>query len=292
MRRTSDTFHNETGANHTMTASDSLNLADTLRTAQDIAREAGDVIMSYFERPLNQSTKGTDVDIVTEADKQSEQVIAMALRGQYPDHHIVGEEGGGMGAAVETAAYRWYVDPLDGTTNFANRIPMFAVSMALTDAEMNPILGVVYNPVSQEMFSAARGKGAMLNGRRLTVSTEGTMQRCVLASGFPYDKYTSPENNLREWSAFLVRTRGLRRMGAAALDLCFVAAGRFDGYWEQKLNPWDALAGALCVLEAGGTVSGYRGETDAGIYGAGRLVASNGHIHQQMLDTLAEARGE
>lgn len=256
-------------------------------TAVQIARDAAAILLHYFEGPLNETTKKSPYDIVTEADQEAEKLISAALQTHFPDHHIVGEEGGGMGRAIEDAEYRWYVDPLDGTTNFANRIPMFCVSIALTDRAMQPLVGVVYNPVHQELFVAVRGQGATLNGKPIHVTKATELSQCVLASGFPYDKYTSEENNLKEWGRFLVCTRGLRRMGAAALDLAFVAAGRFDGYWEQKLNPWDCLAGMLCVTEAGGTVTDYTGGTPETMASAGKLVASNTHIHQQMLDVLA-----
>lgn len=256
-------------------------------TAVNIARDAADVLLRYFEGPLNHTVKKSPVDIVTEADQEAEKLISIALQTHFPDHHIVGEEGGGMGRAIEEADYRWYVDPLDGTTNFANRIPMFCVSIALTDRAMQPLVGVILNPVHQELFVAVRGQGVTLNDRPIRVSKAAELLQCVLASGFPYDKYTSEENNLKEWGRFLLRTRGLRRMGAAALDLAYVAAGRFDGYWEQKLNPWDCLAGILCVTEAGGIVTDYTGGTPETLASAGKLVASNGHIHQQMLDVLA-----
>src|SRR5690606_14541959 len=162
------------------------------------------------------------VDVVTEADSASEALIVERLQAEFPDHHIVGEEGGGQGAKIDGAAYRWYVDPIDGTTNFANHIPMFSVSLALSDAQMNPLVGVIFSPAPQDLFSASKGNGATLNGNRLHVSEKNTLRECVVASGFPYDKYTSSENNLREWGAFLVQTRGLRRFGSAALDCAYV----------------------------------------------------------------------
>jgi myo-inositol-1(or 4)-monophosphatase len=228
-------------------------------TATHIAHQSGDVLLRYFNQPHQENTKITAVDIVTEADTESEALIVAALRAAFPDHHIVGEEGGGMGAPAETAEYFWYVDPLDGTTNYANHLPIFSVSLALAGRDGRPLVGVVYNPVSGELFSAVRGQGATLNGKPLHVSAKDTLRNSVLASGFPYDKATDPDNNLNRWSAFLVRTRGLRRFGSAAIDLCYVAAGKFDGYWESKLNPWDALAGMLCVTEAGGKLSDYQG---------------------------------
>ncbi len=255
---------------------------------QMMAQQAGDVLLNFFDRPLTHKIKGSPYDVVTEADKSAEEVIVELIMAEFPDHHIIGEEGGGMGAAIETAEYRWYVDPLDGTTNYANHIPYFSTSLALTDRHMRPLAGVVYNPISKEMFSAVRGQGTLLNGQPITVSGAGELANCVVVSGFPYDKHTSPQNNIAEWSRFVTRTRGVRRFGSAALDLCFVAAGRFDGYWESKLHPWDLLAGVLCVIEAGGMVTDYGGKASSAIYEKGQLVASNGHIHAQMLALLAE----
>lgn len=266
-----------------------IDLRRVERLAGDIAYAAGEVLTNFWQDGFRQTTKSSSIDVVTEADGAAESLIVSRLLAAFPEHHIIGEEGGGSGAPVETAAYRWYVDPLDGTTNYANRIPIFAVSLALTDAAMNPLVGVVYNPMSDELFSTARGAGTTRNGEPVRVSAEATLERCVLASGFPYDKHTSPENNLREWGAMLVRCRGLRRLGSAALDCCYVADGRFDGYWEQKVKPWDVLAGMLCAAEAGATISDYKGEKAPGFIEAGRVVISNGHIHRQMLDVLAGA---
>ncbi|PJF22332.1 MAG: inositol monophosphatase [Phototrophicales bacterium] len=268
-----------------------MDLQSIQTTAEDIAKSAADVLMRYYHSGVSMHTKSSKVDIVTEADQLSEAVIVEALTTIYPDHHIVGEEGGGMGAPIEEATYHWYVDPLDGTTNFANHIPMFCVSMAMTDAEMNPLVGVVYNPVSGELFSAVKGGGATLNGQPIHVSEKDELTACVLASGFPYDKYTDPDNNLDLWGKFLVRTRGLRRMGSAALDCCYVAAGRFDAYWEAKVYPWDVLAGMLCVTEAGGTVSDYRGDNPPCMVMGRRVVVSNGKIHDAMLQVI-NGKGE
>lgn len=262
-----------------------LDLQAVRRQAEAIAREAGQCAMSYFEGPLTQDTKQSSIDIVTEADRDTEMFLVSAIQREFPAHHIVGEEGGGTGAPVDSADYRWYIDPIDGTTNFVNRIPFFSVSMALADRNLNPLVGVVYNPAHDELYSAARGHGATLNGRRLQVTGTTELMSCVLGSGFPYDKYTNNDNNLAEWGRFLRRTRGLRRMGSASLDLCYVAAGRFDGFWESRLNLWDYLGGALCVIEAGGMITDYQGNTDYN--GSGRIVASNGHIHAQMIDVLA-----
>lgn len=265
----------------------SLDLKQVQQTAEAIARKAAEKLLEYFETPLEQMSKISVGDIVTQADKASEAVIVEALQSAYPDHHIVGEEGGGMGASAENAEYFWYVDPLDGTVNFANKIPVFSISLALTDRNREPVAGVVYAPVWDEMYSGAVGHGATLNGKPLQVSAATELIHCVVASGFPYTKYTDPDNNLRQWGDFLVRTRGMRRMGSAAIDMCFVAVGRFDGYWEKSLHPWDYLAGVIFVREAGGIVSDYTGSQASEFYQHGRIVASNGKIHGQMLDVLA-----
>jgi myo-inositol-1(or 4)-monophosphatase len=255
-----------------------------------IAREAGDVLMGYFDQPHQQQTKNTPIDIVTEGDKASEAVIVAALTQQFPDHHIIGEEGGGMGAPAEDAEYFWYVDPLDGTSNYASNIPCFSVSIALADRNLNPLVGVIFDPFADQMFSAARGFGAALNGKRLRVSTTSTLQSAMLGTGVPYDSHTNPDNNLREWAAFVVRTRGLRRFGSAALDLCFVAAGRFDGFWEQRVNAWDVMAGILMVREAGGYVTDYTGAESELMYRGRQVVASNKLLHEDILAVLQEAR--
>ncbi len=256
-------------------------------TAEGIARDAATTLLGFFHTSFEQTTKGTPYDIVTDADKAAEKKIVAALQANFPTHHIVGEEGGGMGAPVESAEYRWYVDPLDGTTNFANGIPVFSVSLALTDANMRPLVGVVYIPVADELFSAAVGSGATINGKALQVSNKTALDQCVLASGFAYDKYTNPNNNIAEWTAFLTRTRGLRRLGSAAIDLCYVAAGRFDGYWERALNPWDLLGGVVIVREAGGLVTDYTGDDGDHIGAEGQLVAASPALHPQILDVLA-----
>lgn len=265
-----------------------LDLAVVRDRAVEIAREGADVLMEFFGGPLRESFKSTEIDLVTEADKAAEDVLLGALRQHFSEHAIVSEEGGEGDVSVEEAPYRWYVDPLDGTVNFANGIPIWSVSLALTDAQMNPLVGVVFNPVSGELFTAIKGQGAALNGQSIQVSETTSLRNSVVASGFPYDKHTSPDNNLKQWGGFLVLVRGVRRLGSAALDGCYVACGRLDGYWEPTLNPWDCLAGALCVMESGGTVSDYRGDETPSAYGSGPIVASNGHVHAAMLEVLGQ----
>lgn len=263
--------------------------------ASHIAREAGTALMKTFDQPHQQTTKRTVTDIVTEGDTASETVILEGLRQHFPDHHIISEEGGGAGsgsAPADQAEYFWYIDPLDGTSNYASNIPMFSVSMGLADRNMHPLVAVVYDPFSDELYSAARGEGTTLNGRPVRVSSTPELQQAMLCSGFPYDGATNPDNNLKEWAAFTVRTRGLRRFGSVALEMSYIAAGRLDGLWEQWLNPWDIMAGILLVREAGGTVTDYAGNESDRIYHGRQIVASNGLLQPAMLGLLREVRGK
>lgn len=265
-----------------------MDFASILTEARYIALQTGALLRARYQEPITQTTKSTDIDIVTDADEAAEAFIARELLRRYPEHHLVGEEGGGQGADPSTAAYFWFVDPIDGTTNFASKIPHFAVSLALTTPQREPLVGVIYDPMRDELFSAYKGGGASLNDMPISVTDTDTLVQSVLASGFPYTKHTDTDNNTTQWSAFVTQVRGIRRLGSAALDLAYVAAGRFDGYWEQGLNPWDALAGILLVTEAGGTVTDYKGGDSPQFDERGRHVASNGHIHRAMLDVLAE----
>lgn len=267
-----------------------LDLQRVQRDIIDLAMQVGNILLRHFEQPLVQATKSSGVDIVTQADQEAEAAIVNALLSAYPTHHIVGEEGGSQGAPIADAPYRWYVDPLDGTTNFASGLPHYAISIALTDARQQPLVGVIYDPNRDEIFSAVHGQGATLNGLTLHVSNTPELAQAVVVSGFPYDKASNPDNNLREWGAFMTRTRGIRRLGSAALDLCYVAAGRFDAYWERGLHPWDMMAGALLVREAGGTVSDYAGQADPEQRGEHQIIASNGHLHAALRAVLDEVR--
>jgi len=230
--------------------------------AAAIAREAGALLRHYYEKGVTAEFKG-DVDIVTEADRESEKLITERLRAAFPDHGIYGEEGARERLDAE---YRWYVDPLDGTTNFAHGFPYFCVSMGLErrpaglrdekDGEM--VAGVIYEPLRNELFHAERGKGAWLNERRIFTSKSTQLQEALLATGFPSRKrHESP--NIHFYHELTLRTHGLRRAGAAAIDLAYTACGRLDGYWEFNLNPWDTAAGSLLVEEAGGDVTRFDG---------------------------------
>jgi myo-inositol-1(or 4)-monophosphatase len=225
-------------------------------------------------------TKSTLIDLVTEADKASEAIIVSMLDEAFPDYGIVAEEGGGNNVKSECV---WLVDPLDGTTNFAHSYPQFSVSIGLLRAG-TAVVGVVYDVLRDELYTAMLNSGARLNGRPIRVSCTPTLDRSLLATGFPYDRQTGSQNNLDHFGEFLMQAQSVLRAGSAALDLAAVASGRLDGYWEFKLNPWDSAAGILLVIEAGGRVTDSSGA--AVDFWNGRVVASNGHIHEEMLACL------
>lgn len=200
------------------------------------------------------SRKSSTIDLVTEVDVASEKIIVDFISKNYPDHTILAEEGGVTGKPSD---YRWVIDPLDGTTNYAQGLPIFAVSVAL-EHKGAPLVGIVYAPVVGQLFTAVRGHGAYLNGERIAVSQKCDLGECVLATGFPYDIASHPVNNLNYFSAFILKTRAVRRLGVASYDLAGVAAGKFDGYWEMSLSPWDMAAGVLLVEEAGGVIRRFR----------------------------------
>jgi len=247
-----------------------------LEAAVEIAREAGKILCEEFERPLQIAYKG-EADLVTQADKRSEKAIVERLTNFFPDHAIVAEEGTGHESAT-ASEFRWHVDPLDGTTNFAHGYPCFAVSIALAQKDKT-LVGVVFNPFYNELYLAERGKGATLNGKKIQVSKVKTLATSLLCTGFPAHKRLANPNIHYYWD-FTLRSHGVRRDGSAALDLACVAAGRFDGFWEFGLNKWDTAAGALLVEEAGGKVSDFAGEP----YGLGgpTILATNGLIHEEM----------
>lgn len=266
-----------------------MHVPDLLPSVIAIAREAGEIVRRHFAAPIAATTKTSRIDIVTAADREVESFIVQELRRQFPSHHIVGEEAGGQGAAAASAPWHWFVDPIDGTVNFASRLPHFCTSIALATPDRQPLLAVVFDPMRDELFSAVRGGGAFLNQGPIRVTSTADLVDAVITSGFPYDKHTNPDNNLREWAAFVTRIRGERRLGSAALDFCYVAAGRLDGYWEKNLKTYDAMAGMLLVREAGGVVTDYAGGPDPQRDDRGRYVASNGRLHAAMLRVLREA---
>lgn len=254
-----------------------------LEVALEAAREAGSILVAEFDRPPSISYKG-EVDLVTQADRRSEEAVVNRLRSHFPKHAIVGEEGGEQNGAVAGTRFCWHVDPLDGTTNFAHGYPCFAVSIALYEEE-EPLVGVVYNPISREMFHAARGEGAYLNQKPIRVSRVEKLSSALLGTGFPTHKRTQNPNIHYYWR-FTLASHGVRRDGSAALDLCMVACGRFDGFWEFGLKPWDTAAGVLIVKEAGGLVSDFAGRRYR--LGGPEIIATNGRIHEEMRALAAD----
>jgi myo-inositol-1(or 4)-monophosphatase len=252
-----------------------------LDVAVEAAREAGTILRAEFDRPKEIQYKG-EVDIVTESDRRSEALIVARLRAEFPDHAIVAEEGG-TGAAAG-AKYTWHVDPLDGTTNFAHGYPCFAVSIGLLE-EGKSIVAAVMNPTIGELFTAVRGEGAYLNGKRIHVSPVEKLAESLVCTGFP-PKHRRSSANMSYYWEFTLRSHGVRRDGSAALDLCSVACGRFEAFWEFGLSSWDTAAGMLLVTEAGGMVTDLSG----GTYhpGAGEMLATNGRIHAEMQKVTAE----
>ncbi len=246
----------------------------------EIAREAGALLMEFFQRRVKIEYKG-DADLVTEADRNSEKLILKRIQASWPSHDVIGEEG----ARIETGGdYRWYVDPLDGTTNFAHGYPVFCVSLGLAFQGKRKA-AVLYDPTRDELFAAECGKGAVLNGDAISVSKTPKLAQSLVATGFPsHKRHKNP--NIHFYHQITLKTHGVRRAGSAALDLASVACGRYDGFWEFNLNAWDLAAGVLIVEEAGGKVSGFRGEelavTDRDV------VASNGLIHGDLLHEFAE----
>jgi myo-inositol-1(or 4)-monophosphatase len=250
--------------------------------AEQIARAAGEIQRSRYETQLDVRAKSAPIDLVTEVDHACEALCVERIRAARPSDAILAEEGGGEDVAGAT--WRWVIDPLDGTMNFAHGYPRFCVSIGV-QREGETAIGVVYDPLLDELYAAVRGEGASCNGRPIRVSRVDRLDRALLATGFAYDVHQSEDDNLDHFARFVKRARGLRRDGSAALDLCYVAAGRFDGFWELKLRPWDVAAGNLIVEEAGGRTSDFAGRPARG---DGReTLASNGLVHAQMLALLA-----
>ncbi len=250
---------------------------------EEVARtavlEAGRIIRDQWLRRGAVSLKSNAIDLVTDTDRAAETAILELLRSRFPDYSILAEESGERGAHE----YRWLVDPLDGTTNFAHTYPQVSVSIALLRAG-RPVLGVVYDPLRGELFVGRRGEGASLNEEPLRSSASETLSASLLLTGFPYDRREQADYYLSFFKAFMMRTHGIRRAGSAALDLCWVAAGRADGFWEWKLKPWDTAAGALIVQEARGRTTDFRGgEFDP--FGP-QCLATNGRIHEEMLSVI------
>lgn len=251
-----------------------------LNFAIRVARDAGRLLRDRVGTRIDVAHKGA-INIVTDVDIASERLIREAIATQYPRHQVLAEEGG---LDESRSEYRWVIDPLDGTTNYAHGYPVFCVSIAL-EFQGETILGVVYDPMRDELFTAERGGGAALNNRPIRVSSTASMMESLLSTGFPYDIRTSTLTNLDHWANFAMNAQALRRDGAAALDLSYVACGRYDGFWELNLSPWDMAAGALIVTEAGGRVSDF----DGGEFSSYKpeIIASNGLIHARMVEIIA-----
>jgi myo-inositol-1(or 4)-monophosphatase len=250
------------------------------------AREAGAILQQYAARGFQIANKGR-IDLVTEADLASERHIKELIASHYPSHHILAEESGISRPGDAADGYCWIIDPLDGTTNFSHGFPCYAVSIGLErSGEM--VAGVIYDPTRDELFAAERGAGAMLNGDKISVSEIDHLERALLVSGFPYDIRERMEEYLPAWRTFLERAQGVRRLGAAAIDMCAVASGRMDGFWEHGLNPWDTAAGWILIEEAGGIVTKMDGSPFDNYTSS--LLCTNGKIHQAMLDVLEEIR--
>jgi len=248
---------------------------DLLPTMQSIAREAGALLMDHFRQHVKIEYKGS-ADLVTIADRQSEALVLARIRSHFPTHDVMGEEG----TRIETGSdYKWYVDPLDGTTNFAHGYPVFCVSLAV-EFKGQRVAGVIYDPTRDEMFAAEKESGSRLNGQPMRVSTTPKLGECLLATGFPSQKrHKNP--NIYFYHHLTLRSHGVRRAGSAALDLCNVASGRFDGFWEFNLNPWDTAAGVLIVEEAGGRVTDFSGGPFQ--IASRETLASNGLVHEALL---------
>jgi len=252
-----------------------------IETAIDIAKEAGAFLRENVGKIREVHEKaGLPTNLVTNVDKQSEAMIIERICARYPGHQVLAEEGGGR----ETSSpFKWIIDPLDGTTNYTHGFPVFSVSIAV-EHEGEVIAGVVYDPNLDELFTAEKGKGAFLNGKRLRVTGVSDLARSLLATGFPYNVRENPDHCIEHFIDFLKEAQAVRRLGSAALDLAYVAAGRLDGFWEVNLNPWDMAAAALCVAEAGGRLTDFAGEQFS-IYRR-QVVSSNALIHEEMLRVL------
>jgi len=251
--------------------------------AAGISREAGALLLDGFRNSRTIVSYKSRTDLVTNMDRASEKLIFDSIRKKFPDHTVIAEEGSRSDADGD---FVWYVDPLDGTNNYAHGLPFFCVSIGVFSKSRERIeAGVVYNPFLDELFTALRGGGASLNGRRIGVSAIGDIGISMLATGFPYDRTGPLRKNLGHFNDFMPLIQGIRRLGAAAIDLCYVACGRLDGFWEGNLKPWDTAAGTLMVEEAGGRVSRYDGSRYDPEYP--EVLASNGNIHDAMIGVLS-----
>jgi myo-inositol-1(or 4)-monophosphatase len=253
-----------------------------LATAVEAVLRAGATQMARFGQDIRIDKKG-DIDLVTEIDLAIEREFRAMIADRFPDHEVLGEEFGQSGDRGRIPEYCWVFDPIDGTTNYAHGLPIFCSSLAL-EIDGAPVVAAIYDPSRKELFTAERGQGARLNGEPLRVSPAETLIDSLLVTGFHYDVQKDPGTVIELFAAFISRARAVRRLGSAALDLCYVAAGRFDGFWERKLQPWDVAAGALIVAEAGGQVTAMSGAPYASREGS--VLATNGRIHAEMLEII------
>ena len=253
----------------------------TLSYIENLARQAGAILRDGYSKEHEVNFKGV-IDLVTEMDHKSEAYLLGEVQGDFPEHHVLSEESGVIQGNDD---HIWYIDPLDGTVNYAHHIPIFSVSIAYAH-KGKLTLGAVYDPMRDEMFLAERGKGASLNGQALKVSSVTELQRSLLVTGFPYNAWNTPQDNFDNFVKFGKLSQGVRRLGSAALDLCYVAAGRFEGFWEMALNPWDVAAGALLAEEAGARVTSITGDDDY-ISSPQSVLACTPGIHARMLEELS-----
>lgn len=256
-----------------------MDFNEILQVAREAASIAGDYLKKNYGKQTGLEYKG-EIDLVTANDKESQDIIYNIIKKQFPQHSILGEED--LSVQLEKESL-WVIDPIDGTTNFARSLPMFCVSIGF-QAEGKSQVGVVYVPLLDEMFYAIRGNGAFLNDKQIHVSKETDLGKSLLATGFPYDRRESEINNVNHFNKFILRALGIRRMGSAAIDLCYTAAGRFDGFWELKLHPWDTAAASLILEEAGGKITDFSNnpfQTEMK-----QCLATNNLIHSKMLDVL------
>ena len=250
-----------------------------LKTAVAAAKKAGALLMKMSQGKLSVKFK-SPIDLVTGADQASEALIISLIRKAFSGDDIMTEESQDQRTGSKR---RWIIDPLDGTTNYAHGFPMWCVSIAFEEKGIVRA-GAIYNPNLNELFTAAKGRGAFLNGKRIRVSAEKDLIKSLLATGFPYDVHTSPENNLANFQKFIKRAQAVRRPGSAAIDMAYLACGRFDGFWEIKLKPWDAAAASLMIAEAGGRITNFSGGRYSIYYP--ECLATNGKVHKQMLEIL------
>ena len=261
-----------------------MDMEKLLETAKEAALEAGEIHLEFFGKKKEIAHKFNEFDLVTNVDKLAEEKIIAVIKSHFPEHAILGEESGGH--SINSSDYVWIIDPIDGTTNYAHNFPQFAVSIGLT-YKNEIILGVVFDAFKNEMFWGAKGTGAFLNADPIKVSEINTLNKALLSTGFPYNRDEILEENLRYFKQFVYKAQAVRRPGSASLDLCYVACGRIDGFWELNLAPWDTAGGVCIIEEAGGKVTNFNSETFNP--DVKNIIASNGLLHEQMSSVLASS---